>query len=45
MAAPIVVTVERAWHHLMRLLSFSALERIRHARAFTFQLHRLMDRR
>lgn len=42
---PVVVTVERAWHHIQRLMSFTQATRIRHAQAFTYQLRQLMRRR
>ena len=45
MATPVVVTVERAWHHIMRLLSFTQTNRIREAQALTAALRREMRRR
>jgi len=44
MADPVTVTVERAWHNIQRLMSFTQATRIRHAQAFTYQLRREMGK-
>lgn len=41
---PIVVTVERAWKHIHDVINFAQRSRVRHAQAFTYQIHREMSR-